>query len=146
VHRDVKPENLFLHEARGFGRVLKILDFGTARVLPTNNQPTVKPTTRTASGAIVGSPRFMSPEGARGQRVDARADIFSLGLVLYTMLVGETPFDRGARVVEPPSWHVEAEIPGALDAAVLRALREDPAERYQTAKEFIAALEPLLAR
>lgn len=146
VHRDVKPENLFLHEARGFGRVLKILDFGTARVLPTNHQATVKPTTRTASGAIVGSPRFMSPEGARGQRVDARADIFSVGLVLYTMLVGETPFDRGARVVEPPSWHVEAEIPDALDVAVLRALREDPAERYQTAEEFIAALQPLLAR
>jgi hypothetical protein len=62
------------------------------------------------------------------------------------MLVGETPFNRGARVVEPPSWHVEAEIPDALDVAVLRALREDPAERYQTAKEFIAALQPLLAR
>ncbi|MFZ5895565.1 MAG: serine/threonine-protein kinase [Myxococcota bacterium] len=146
VHRDIKPENLFLHEARGLGRVLKILDFGTARVLPTNVHAPVQPSTRTASGAMVGSPRFMSPEGARGERVDVRADIFSIGLVLYTMLVGETPFDRGSHKVDPPSRHTETEIPSDLDVAVLRALREDPAERYQTADEFIAALLPLSAR
>jgi serine/threonine protein kinase len=101
VHRDIKPENLFLHHPRNGDRTLKVLDFGIGRVLP--NAPAeapAPPDMRTATGTLVGSPRFMSPEGRRGEPVDFRADLFSLGVVLYLMLTGVTPDDVGVTAPE----------------------------------------------
>ena len=141
VHRDVKPENLFLHEVPGFARKLKILDFGLARILPGASRLAPDPiTVPTKTGAILGSPRFMSPEAARGERVDHRADLFSLGVVLYVMLTGRGPHDRPALRVPPPSMFASEAIGAQLDAVVLRAIAERAEDRYQSAAAFTEAL------
>jgi serine/threonine protein kinase len=150
VHRDIKPENLFLHEQTGERRVLKVLDFGLARVLPRSPefvQPLALPT---GTGTIVGTPRFMSPEAARGQRVDHRADIYSAGLVLYVMLTGRGPFDHAepndtfSLVPDPPSLHAASTLPAMLDEAILTSLKSNPDERFQNAAAFARALEASL--
>jgi len=150
VHRDIKPENLFLHRQTGDRCVLKILDFGLARVLPQSPavvQPLALPT---KTGTVVGSPRFMSPEAARGQRVDHRADVYSAGLVLYVMLTGRGPFDHAeandtfSLVADPPSLHAACSFPAMLDDAVVTALKSNPDERFQNAAAFAHALEAAL--
>jgi len=137
VHRDVKPGNIMV---LADGRV-KIMDFGIARL----RDPDVK----TATGMLLGSPRYMSPEQVSGEPFDHRADIFSLGVVLYEMLTGVTPFAgddisqlmfqvvNGA--VVPPS-HVNRTLPTVLDYIIARALKKAPDERYGSAHEFAADL------
>ncbi len=154
VHRDVKPDNLFLADVPNVGRVLKILDFGVARVLPDAPPTAPRPlAVRTETGAVVGTPRFLSPEAASGSRVDVRADLYGVGLVLYAMLTGRGPFDHladddlvPAHALEAPaapSTIVGAEVSPRLDQIVLRALAKDPAERFQTAPDLRAALNGL---
>lgn len=143
VHRDIKPENVFLHEAPGFGRVTKVLDFGIARVLPDASPIAPAPSElRTVTGAPVGSPRFMSPEAWRGAKLDARADLYSLGILLYVMVAGQGPFDAGHTAAEPPSKYAGSAVSG-LDAIVLRAIEDSPEARYQSAADLLAALRPL---
>ncbi len=137
IHRDVKPGNIMVLVD---GRV-KIMDFGIARL----RDPDVK----TATGMLLGSPRYMSPEQVSGEPFDLRADIFSLGVVLYEMLTGVAPFSgdditqlmfqvvNGA--VVPPS-HVNRALPTVLDYIIARALKKNPAERYASAAEFAADL------
>ncbi|MGC4067244.1 MAG: serine/threonine-protein kinase [Polyangiaceae bacterium] len=145
VHRDIKPENLFLHEAPCHPRVLKVLDFGVARVLEGAPESSPQPlSVPTRAGARVGSPRFMSPEGRRGEPVDHRADLYSLGLTLYLALVGTIHFEMTKRdALPPPSTMSAMAISPELDSALARALREDPAERYSSAREFLETLERL---
>jgi serine/threonine-protein kinase len=146
VHRDIKPENLFLHQLPGAGRVLKVLDFGLARILPQRPAGAPQPPEiPTATGAIVGSPRCMSPEAARGERVDARADLFSVGVVLYMMLVGEGPYDFHVHP-QPPSLVLGQDLPVAVDELVVRSVQKAPDKRYQSADEFLKALSPLIAQ
>jgi len=95
----------------------------------------------TKTGAVLGSPRFMSPEAARGERVDQRADLFSLGVVLYVMLTGQGPHDAPAAHVPPPSYFDRAAIGAELDAVALRAIADRVDVRYQTAQEFSDAIE-----
>ncbi|MGE5784621.1 MAG: serine/threonine-protein kinase [Myxococcales bacterium] len=153
VHRDIKPSNLFLVTAPKGERILKVLDFGIARVMPGTSDDAPEPIeVRTASGVVMGTPRYVSPEGAQGLRVDGRADLYAAALMLYAMLTGRGPFDdvvRDTAVLaahahrEPPppsSFGVQA-IPPALEAVVLTALRKAPNERYQTAAEFRNELE-----
>ena len=152
VHRDIKPENLFLHEEIDGSVALKVLDFGLARIVPgaSPNSPTplAQPT---SAGVIVGSMRYVSPEGVLGKRVDCRADIYSLGLVLYRLVAGRGPFGDElpatgqilARLTEdpkPPSFFASAPIPHQLDDVLLTALRKSPEDRYQSAREFSAAI------
>lgn len=162
VHRDVKPDNVFLAESLERGApVLKLIDFGIARVLPTAPPEAPKPLViPTATGEVLGTPRFLSPEGALGLRVDERADVYGAALVIYTMLTGRGPFDHveteaavlGAHVNEtpaPPSEHALEPVPAELDALLLRALSKEPAARFGSAREFEAELEKvdaLLAR
>lgn len=141
VHRDVTPENLFIHQPPGFPRTLKVLDFGLARVLPNASALAPAPlAVPTKTGAVLGSPRFMSPEAALGQRVDQRADLYSLGVILYVMLTGQGPHDTRATSVVPPSAHGVPDISPALDAIVLRSIEDQPEVRYQSADEFLSEL------
>jgi eukaryotic-like serine/threonine-protein kinase len=153
VHRDIKPDNLFLCSLPDDRRCLKLLDFGVVRVMPGSDA--VKPLPhdlRTRSGMVVGTPRYVSPEGALGQRVDARADLYSVALVLYLMLVGRGPFDHfegmqlllsahAAEAPELPSRLSKTPIPPELDRAVLMGLAKNPDDRFQTAAEFQRCLE-----
>jgi serine/threonine protein kinase len=153
VHRDIKLENLFLAETTATELVLKILDFGIARVLPGAPESAPKPlAVPTDAGMVLGTPRFTSPEGAAGDRVDERADLYAAGLVLYTMLAGRGPFDHvsGARELlaahrsetpRPPSAYAGAPVPAELDALVLAALTKDRRARIQTALGFGRELE-----
>lgn len=140
VHRDIKPGNVMITDA---GRV-KVMDFGIARAV-SDSSSTVAETT-----AIVGTAAYFSPEQAKGESVDARADLYSTGVVLYELLTGRPPF-RGETPVAvayqhvseapvPPSEVVET-IPRALDAIVLRALAKDPFQRPQDAAGFREALD-----
>lgn len=148
VHRDIKLENLFLADTTGSEPVMKILDFGVARVLPGAPESAPMPlAVPTDAGMVIGTPRFTSPEGAAGERVDERADLYAAGLVLYSMLAGRGPFDHvsGARALlaahrsetpRPPSAYSDSPVPAELDALVLAALAKDPRARIQTARDF----------
>ncbi len=148
VHRDIKPENLFIQQQPNGSTQIKVLDFGLARVIPGVSsrapQPLVLPTD---TGVVFGTPHYVSPEGALGQHVDHRADIYGVGLVLYTMLARQGPFDHANSKIAAMTAHLTEEplapskvakilIPPALDAIVLKALEKDPESRIQTAKEF----------
>ncbi len=148
VHRDLKPDNIYLvrdapdaaPEARG--RVC-LLDFGVAKLLRTDGSFSA---TTTATGVLVGTPTYMSPEQCRGGgQVDGRSDLYSLGCVLYGMLAGRPPFlgEGGGDVLahhifvapEPPSVHAPV-VPAELDAVVMRLLEKDPARRFQSARDL----------
>ena len=137
-HRDIKPSNILIAP----GNVAKIGDFGLAH-LPMSEL--------TTAGAVIGTPRYMSPEQARGEAVDYRTDVFSLGAVLFEMLTGQTPFERPPcrdhvlldRIVREPALHpsqLHPQVPAGFDAIVARALAKDPQDRYQDAAKFAEAL------
>jgi len=132
VHRDIKPSNIFLMDS---GQV-KVMDFGIA-ILPDSEA--------TDTSHILGSPSYIAPEYVRGDTVDHRADIFSLGVVLYQILTGEKPFrgENMAAILQkivaedpvPPS-QLRPSLPGGCDIVSLKALQKDPAKRYQRATEM----------
>lgn len=135
VHRDVTPHNVLL----SFDGAVKLTDFGIAKAGNKLTQP----------GVLKGKFAYMSPEQARGEAVDARTDIFALGVVLWEMLTGGRLFDGDSEVAVlravqqstiPPPARLNPDVPADLDAAVVRALDRDPALRFQTAAEFERAL------
>jgi formylglycine-generating enzyme required for sulfatase activity len=144
VHRDIKPGNIWLEGPRG--RV-KILDFGLARPLKgTGPAPEI-----TQSGAVVGTPAYMSPEQGRGQPLDFRTDLFSLGGVLYRAGTGQTPFQGAdtasilmALAADTPidPRRLNPQIPGPLAGVILRLLEKDPALRPQSARDVARLLSP----
>ena len=125
VHRDIKPENLLLDKE---GRV-KIADFGIAKMIGENSSAGL------ADSQPAGTPQYMAPEQKDHQRTDHRADIYSLGVVLYEMLTGELPADK----LQPPSKRVQVDV--RIDEIVLRALEVKPELRFQTAAEFRTGVE-----
>jgi serine/threonine-protein kinase len=137
VHRDIKPHNVLVD---GEGRV-KVTDFGIARAGTSQ---------MTETGSIVGTAQYLSPEQAKGGEVDPRSDLYSLGVVLYELLTGKTPFD-GETPVEIAMKHLSAtpkppsklrpDVPRELDMVVMRALAKNPDERYQSADEMEGDLE-----
>jgi serine/threonine-protein kinase len=153
VHRDVKLENLFICDADANGkRLVKVLDFGIAKVVPGAAEQTPAPSKfPTAEGVLLGTPRFLSPEQAMGKPVDARTDVYSTGMVLYTLLCGRGPFQditsltellRAHAYVEPdpPSKHAKQAIPAEIERVVAKALAKKPEDRFQDASSFAAEL------
>jgi eukaryotic-like serine/threonine-protein kinase len=137
VHRDIKPANLILLPD---GRV-KIADFGIARI---------EASELTQTGAVLGTPSYMSPEQFMGQPVDGRSDLFSCGVILYQMLTGERPFTgesattimyKVLREEPPPPSQLNVALPPALDAVLRQALAKAPAQRFATGGEFAQALQ-----
>jgi len=145
THRDIKPENVMLRRD-GF---VKVLDFGLAKLMEGQSDR------ETESGVVMGTPRYMSPEQARGEKVDARSDLFSLGVMLYEMITGRVPFagTTPGEVIasilrdEPtPLGECAPDAPREFERIVGKALRKDRAERYQTASELGADLKELKLR
>jgi serine/threonine protein kinase len=141
IHRDIKPGNIMVLPD---GRV-KVMDFGIARL----QQPTV----RTETGVLLGSPQYMSPEQVAGQEVDGRADIFSLGVVLYEMLTGVKPFDAAdlsqvlfwvVNMPAKPPGQRRPGLPAVVDYIVARAMKKKPEERYASAAELASDLRSCL--
>jgi serine/threonine protein kinase/Tol biopolymer transport system component len=152
IHRDIKPENIML---RPDGYV-KVLDFGLAKLAEESPgvpfEEALTKQVRTGSGVIMGTAGYMSPEQARGKTVDARTDIFSLGAVIYELVThrkpfdGETPSDVMAAILktEPkPLTESIADAPPELSRIVMKALRKDPEQRYQSVKDLLIDLRAL---
>ena len=151
VHRDIKPENVML---RTDGYV-KVLDFGLAKLADPKAVGGAGPTLPqavTEPGRVMGTVSYMSPEQARGMEVDARTDIWSLGVMIYEMAAGHQPFegetasDVMALVLQkepPPLAHFTQEVPAELERMVRKALRKDKEERYQTIKDLLIDLRNL---
>jgi serine/threonine-protein kinase len=150
VHRDLKPDNVFLvEEDEGF--FVKVLDFGIAKAL--RPLPTLAGASRTVSGALLGTPHYMSPEQAEGRSVDARSDVFSMGVIAFECLTGRLPFTGDSLpailraicydpIVVPSKI---AAVPTGFDAWFACASARDPEQRYQSARALVDALDPVLA-
>jgi serine/threonine-protein kinase len=143
-HRDVKPENIMISPKTG---VTKLMDFGIARLVESD---------MTATGSVLGTPAYMAPEQVTGKKVDARSDVFSLGVVLYELLAGKRPFP-GTKITavmlailqeEPPSpssVDAERKVSPEWDPVVAKALAKKPEERYQNADDFAQAVRAVRA-
>jgi serine/threonine protein kinase len=149
VHRDIKPANVMLRR----DGLVKVLDFGLAKLVPAVTGESARVDTETAtseSGALSGTIDYMAPEQARGRAVDARADIWSLGVVLFEMVAGRPPFTASSRSDllvaildrEPATLtDVDSRMPRELQRIVTRALRKDPEQRYQVIRDLLLDLE-----
>ncbi len=146
VHRDLKPENIILEQVRSGGDFVKVVDFGLAKMRAETQQPSI-----TSPGIVCGTPEYMSPEQARGDPLDARSDLYAVGVILYQLLTGRLPFEADsptqvvlAHLTQPPKDPREVapgrEIPGPLAELALRALSKDPNARFEDADAMSAAL------
>jgi serine/threonine-protein kinase len=147
VHRDLKPDNVLLFERDGVLDIVKVLDFGIAKVHIEEGSGH-KPLTQI--GTIFGTPQYMSPEQGQGRTVDARSDLYALGVLLYEMLAGKLPFDADDLVVlimqhvtEPPPA-LPANVPAQVRDLVMQLLAKKPEERVATAADLVERLDALL--
>ncbi|APE32647.1 serine/threonine protein kinase [Nocardia mangyaensis] len=139
VHRDMKPANIMINRAGA----VKVMDFGIARAIADSANP------MTQTAAVIGTAQYLSPEQARGESVDARSDVYSVGCVLFEILTGQPPFTGDSPVAvayqhvkeDPPlPSSVNPGVPRELDSVILKAMAKNPANRYQTAAEMRADL------
>jgi serine/threonine-protein kinase len=148
IHRDLKPDNIFLQEVEGERDFAKVLDFGVAKLKEYEG----KEGTLTQAGMIFGTPKYMSPEQARSGDLDARSDIYALGVIMYEMLMGKAPFSSDnplsiliSHVNEAPrrfaAFNPRVQVPDALEAVVFRMLAKDREERQPDVEQVIAELD-----
>jgi serine/threonine-protein kinase len=150
LHRDLKPENIMIvptySDDGSVSELVKVCDFGIAKI----SAPDLPTDGLTTGGMIVGTPEYMSPEQVRGEAIDARSDLYSVGVLLYYMLAGRRPFESESAVgvvlkhmnelPKAPSKLVP-DVDPALEAVCMRALAKDPNERFDSAREMRAALQ-----
>ena len=150
IHRDLKPSNIFICRNPDGSDMVKVLDFGIAKVAGTEDGKGLAETTRlTSPGGVLGTPTYMSPEQCRGESLTPASDFYSLGIVLYELVTGRLPFDDPS-AVQVLMLHNTAPLPPlpvelartALGRAITRSLEKDPRTRFQSAAEFAAALDP----
>jgi tRNA A-37 threonylcarbamoyl transferase component Bud32 len=143
IHRDIKPTNVLIKGGNAF-----LTDFGIAKLVAGTAQ-------FTATGAIVGTPAYMSPEQGLGDTVDYRSDIYALGVVLYEMVVGRVPYEAETPLAVllkhvndplPPPRHIKPDLPEAVERVILKAMAKSPADRYQSAEAMVDALEKAIAQ
>jgi len=150
VHRDLKPENVILEPLRRGGDFVKVVDFGLAKLRADTQTPSV-----TSPGIVCGTPDYMAPEQGRGDPIDGRSDLYSVGVILFQLLTGRLPFeaDTPTQVVmmhltipvpDPRQVAPERVIPEPLVAVVFRAMSKDARDRYQDASEFAEGLRQAL--
>ena len=144
IHRDIKPDNVFLLNMAGSPDFVKLLDFSVAKLLEGDRM-------KTQAGVVFGTPQYMSPEQGRGGQLDARSDLYALGILAYEMLTGNVPFndDNPMTVIQ---MHLKGEIPPMADSipysvqqVVRRALEKDAARRYQSAGEMMQHCQQVFA-
>jgi serine/threonine-protein kinase len=161
IHRDVKPDNVFLciDPAGKKPPLVKVLDFGIAKVNDAGGPAAAVQRAQypTEEGVLVGSPRFVAPEQVRFQAVDARTDVYAVGLVLYTLIAGRGPFAHAGDMLEllnahaseapePPSKYAAQEVSPELDRAILKALAKQPDQRFSSAESFADELGRIAAQ
>lgn len=143
VHHDVKPDNILVERLRSRGDLVKVIDFGLAHLLAE--------TADLFSAPVAGTPAYMSPEHARGERVDGRSDVYSVGVILYQLLTGSLPFEAATSTetllavlnktpVDPRDRAPERHVPDTLAETTMRALAKSPGERHPTAADLAIAL------
>lgn len=150
IHRDMKPENVMLCRRGDDVDFVKVLDFGIAKMMEEGDVNQQKALTKT--GMVFGTPQYMSPEQVRGEKLDARSDIYSVGIILYEMLTGKLPFNADTpmglltkHLIDPPPAFATANpnvaVPEELEALVMASLSKDANSRPQTMKDFGQALD-----
>jgi eukaryotic-like serine/threonine-protein kinase len=145
IHRDIKPENIFIVQRPGLDPHIKLLDFGLVKLA----REAGGASRQTSAGMPMGTPDYMAPEQSIGRAVDHRADIYSLGVILYAMVAGRLPFAGESslevleqhRSAEPPPPSIFAPVPRAVEEVILWAMRKDPAQRPQSVRALWDALE-----
>jgi serine/threonine protein kinase len=146
VHRDMKPENIFLTQRPGGRLVVKVLDFGISKAA---RESSLRDGRITKQGQLLGSPEYMSPEASRGDEVDPRADIYAVGIMLYELLCGEVPFrhENYLKVLQMhagqaprPPRQLAPDLTEEVEQLILRALEKDPRRRQSSAEELEAEL------
>lgn len=154
IHRDLKPENIVLEPRRTGGDMVKVVDFGLAKMrmpLPTTKLIDGQRQNITMPGIVCGTPDYMSPEQGRGEEIDNRSDLYATGVILFQMLTGRLPFEAESPTQvllmhvskappNPQAVAPERDIPDVLSDITLRALSKNPEDRYATADEFAKAL------
>jgi len=153
VHRDIKPDNIFMQSIEHQKDFVKVLDFGVAKL----KDPSVQDVTLTQAGIIFGTPKYMSPEQAKAKKLDGRSDQYSLGVVMWEMLMGDVPFKAEdpvsiliQHVHDPPAYfrdvRPDLQVPEEVEVICRKAMEKDRENRYETAEEMRTALEDYIAR
>ena len=146
IHRDLKGDNIFLINRANQQNFVKVLDFGIAKLLDATDEQRKH---HTEANSLLGTPLYMAPEQITGQPIDARTDIYALGVLLYQMVVGHPPFDAPSPMVllamhvtaiPPPPRQFVPDLPAALEATILKCLQKEPAKRYESMSQLAEAL------